>query len=99
MKALYEAGKVFIILTARPEDQSIVRVAWLDKYNVTYDALIMRPNSCREDDTTLKVRQLVTYFTKDQRARIQTIFEDRRRVVQSLRAAGYHVCHVEEGDF
>lgn len=99
MKALYQAGYVIIILTARPENQRNVSVDWLKRYNVKYDALIMRPTGCREDDTTLKVHQLKQYFSKSQRQRIQTIFEDRRRVVQSLRAAGYHVCHVEEGDF
>jgi len=99
LKALWQCGEIIIILTARPEDQRKVSEIWLNKYGVEYDALLMRPVGCREDDNTLKVRQLKKYFTEEQRARIKTIFEDRRRIVTSLRAEGYHVCHVDEGDF
>ena len=87
------------LLTGRDEEHRKVTENWLERNSIFYGDLLMRPAGNREDDTTLKVKMLEEHMTEDQRRSIQTIFEDRGRVVKGLRDAGYHVCQVAEGNF
>lgn len=98
MAALKSELNIVLILTARPQSQYEESVRWLDEHSVAYDGIFMRPDNCRLDDNLLKPKQLHTYLS-DHVSRVRTIFEDRRRIVDSLRHHGFHVCHVAEGDF
>lgn len=98
MEALICNLNVVLILTARPEDQRGETVRWLHEWSVPYDAMFMRPEGNRTDDNELKPAQIHTYLEGHTR-HVRTIFEDRRRLVHSLRHHGFHVCHVAEGDF
>ena len=98
MEALISAQKVVLILTARPESQREESERWLREHMIPYHGLFMRPTSNRTDDNELKVHQLHTYL-KTRVSLVRTVFEDRRRIVHSMRHHGFHVCHVAEGDF
>ena len=88
-----------VLLTGRGQEWSEVTHTWLDKHGIPCDQLIMRPLKCRENDSTLKIRLINENFNDDEKAAIMTIFEDRGRVINSLRAEGYHVCDVAGNTF
>jgi len=92
-------GYRVILLTGRPETYRRVTETWLDKWNIPYEKMIMRPEGNREDDTTLKLKLIKEYFTPGECNQIKLIFEDRQRCVDSMRAAGYKVCQPQTGDF
>jgi phosphoglycolate phosphatase-like HAD superfamily hydrolase len=98
MEALIASMNLVIILTGRPEGQRAESVRWLREWSIPYHALFMRPEDNRINDNILKPIQIHTYLV-DHVPNVRTIFEDRRRIVDSLRHHGFHVCHVTEGDF
>ena len=102
LQALWNHGHEIMLLTGRNERVRKPTEKWLEDHNVHYHHLIMRPHGDHRDDTIVKLEQLEKFLEpygdeKDQV--VQTIFEDRRRLVVAFREAGYHVCQVDEGDF
>ena len=98
LQALYDHGHKIMLLTGRNERVRELTEQWLEDHNIHYHWLVMRPHGDRRDDTIVKLEQL-EQFMRNRNDRIQTIFEDRRRLVVAFREAGYHVCQVAEGDF
>lgn len=98
LQALYDHGHKIMLLTGRNERVRELTEQWLEDHNIHYHWLVMRPHGDRRDDTIVKLEQL-EQFMRNRDDRIQTIFEDRRRLVVAFREAGYHVCQVAEGDF
>ena len=97
LDALYTAGTEIILLTGRGKEYEEVTRKWLADNGILFDRLIMRPAGDRTNDDVLKPRQLDDAGLTPER--VITIFEDRARIVRSLRKLGYHVCHVAEGEF
>lgn len=89
------AQYVIIILTARREETREVTEQWLEVHEVTYNAMIMRPEGHHEDDTTWKISIGKLFGLHN----IAFVLEDRNRVVEAWRAAGIRCLHVAEGDF
>lgn len=98
LRCLREGGYDTLLLTGRGERTRDATAAWLAEHGVTYDWLVMRADGDNRPDTEVKMENLER-FVAENGTRVQTIFEDRKRLAQAFRAAGYHVCHVAEGDF
>lgn len=96
MNALIADCNLVVILTGRNECTRLDTEDWLKEHHIPHHALFMRPSGNREDDTFLKIHQIHTYMNPEQ---VQSVFEDRSRIVKSLRLHGFHVCQVNEGNF
>lgn len=99
LQALWDHGHEIMLLTGRNERVRELTEKWLRDHNIHWNHLIMRPHEDHRDDTIVKLEQLNRFLERHPDTQIQTIFEDRRRLVVAFREAGYHVCQVDEGDF
>jgi hypothetical protein len=90
-----------VLLTGRGERTREDTLNWLAEHAVNYDFLIMRPEGDHRPDTIVKWEQFCKFMAvhKFDHSKVQTIFEDRGRLVDMWRANGFHVCQVAEGDF
>ena len=96
---LYYNDFDIMLLTGRNERTRKDTEAWLQHNHVRYDFLIMRGFDDRREDTIVKLENLAKFREDCPEFKIQTIFEDRKRLTEAFRAEGYHVCQVAEGDF
>jgi hypothetical protein len=88
-------GDVFI-MSGRCESVRQKTEDWLDRHNVLYERLIMRPVGNRVDDHILKIQWgLEVSPPKD----TLLVLEDRQRVVDAWRKAGYTCFQVAPGHF
>ena len=99
LNALYYSGHDIMLLTGRNERVRYDTETWLTTHDVHWDELLMRPGHDFRPDTVVKLAQLDKYLAKAPHTEIQTIFDDRKRLVEAYRDRGYHVCQVAEGDF
>jgi len=97
-QVLYETGHDVVLLTGRSERVRDDTEEWLRTHNVPYHYLLMRGDGDRREDTIVKLENL-DMFLRNRPMTVQTIFEDRKRLAEAFRDAGFHVCHVAEGDF
>lgn len=95
-QALYDAGYVIVLCTGRMAQYREVTEQWLDKYDIKYDMLLMRPNGDFRGDDVIKAELLEEHLSGYE---VAGIFEDRKRVVDALRKEGYQVYHVADGDY
>lgn len=96
-KALIEAGHFVIVITGRSDECRKSTQAWLDRHVCPGIRLYMRRRGDHRDDDIVKP-ELFAEARRD-RTEIVQAFEDRARVVRALRAAGYAVAQVAEGEF
>lgn len=94
-KDLARWNKIYI-LSGRSESTGDVTRAWLRKYKIPYDKLMLRGVDDRTDDNLLKLKWVEELGIGH---RIVAIFEDRQRVVDAWRAAGYTCFQVAPGNF
>jgi phosphoglycolate phosphatase-like HAD superfamily hydrolase len=99
IQALYDHSHDIMLLTGRNERVRELTEQWLADHNIRYHHLIMRPHKDHRDDTIVKLEQLNKFLSENPDVEVQTIFEDRRRLVVAFREAGFHVCQVDEGNF
>jgi len=93
---LYSQDYIIYILSGRSDKTQDATIAWLDKHNVNYDLLIMRPqNQLYKKDSDLKQSWLDT-IGKD---RVSMVFDDRNQVVDMWRQNGLPTFQVADGDF
>jgi len=99
--ALYDKGWDIMLLTGRNERVRVCTEKWLATYGVQYDRLLMRGLGDRREDTIVKKELLDAFLLEEDLGpkQIESIFEDRQRLVDMFRAEGYHVCQVAKGDF
>lgn len=98
-KHLSQHPDVFTIaLTARPEDTREDTLKWLNKYDIHFDALYMRASDDNRIDSKVKPEIIKNQILVDGWEPIM-FFDDRTRVVESIRDAGYHCAQVGPGDF
>ena len=97
VQTLYLAGNQIVIATGRPEKYMQVTVDILEKYHVPYDGLYMRKDNDNRSDAITKVEMLETM--KKEGFEPTLFLEDRKRVVDALRAKGHKVLQVADGDF
>lgn len=99
--ALWRAGYIIVLATGRSERGREYTEQWLDDYGIQYHHLVMRPDGDHRPDTIVKKEQFDAFlrehsYTSDD---VEAIFEDRARVVDMWRTAGYRVLQVEPGNY
>lgn len=93
-------GFRIVILSGRLKTTKDVTKKWLEKFNVPFDVLKMRPDNKQfkfMSDDDLKQGWLDTLFTNKED--IFAVFDDRKKVVDMWRSNGLNVFQVAEGDF
>ena len=86
-----------IVLTGRSEEYRESCEAWLSKWDVPYDHLIMRPAGDNRNDAVVKSDLWDEHISG--KFDVLLHFDDRRRVVTGLRKKGIKVAQVDFGDF
>ena len=93
---LHSQGYLIYIFSGRSDKTEDATIAWLDKHNVSYDLLSMRPQGLLyKPDNDLKQGWLDT-IKKD---RVAMVFDDRNQVVDMWRKNGLTTFQVADGDF
>lgn len=95
-----DSGFRIVILSGRLKTTKDVTKKWLEKFNVPFDVLKMRPDNKQfkfMSDDDLKQGWLDTLFTNKED--IFAVFDDRKKVVDMWRSNGLNVFQVAEGDF
>jgi phosphoglycolate phosphatase-like HAD superfamily hydrolase len=99
-KMLKKQGYSIVILSGRSKATKVTTMEWLDRFNVPFDVLKMRPTSSEfmsMPDDELKQRWLDQLFPdKDT---ILCVFDDRDKVVNMWRANGLSCFQVAPGNF
>ena len=94
------AGHMIVILSGRSKRTKDVTKAWLDKFDVPFDVLKMRPTSkdfMFMPDDKLKQMWLDSLFTD--KSDIICVFDDRQKVVDMWRDNGLTCMQVAPGNF
>ena len=91
-----------VIFSGRSKATKTETKRWLQKFNVPFDILKMRPTSNDwkfMPDDELKQHWLDTLFPDDKRKDILCVFDDRQKVVDMWRKNGITCFQVDEGNF
>ena len=99
-QTLKAAGHRIIIFSGRSKRTKDVTKAWLDKFDVPFDVLKMRPTSkdfMFMPDDKLKQMWLDSLFTD--KSDIICVFDDRQKVVDMWRDNGLTCMQVAPGNF
>ena len=99
---LHSQGFKIVIFSGRSNKTKDITKAWLDKHNVPFDVLRMRP-SIHDwhfmPDYALKQFWLDSMFPDNIKDDIFAVFDDRQQVVDMWRKNGLQVFQVADGDF
>lgn len=85
-----------IIVSGRSEESMDLTKAWLDRYQIQYEAIYMRKKGDNRKDSIVK-EEIWNEIEKDYN--IICMFDDRDQVVEHARSLGYTVLQVAEGNF
>ena len=91
-----------VILSGRSKGTKNETKRWLDKFDVPYDVIKMRPTSkdwMYMPDDELKQHWLDSLFPGDKKDNILCVFDDRDKVVKMWRDNGLQCFQVEDGNF
>jgi len=91
-----------VIFSGRSKATKTETKRWLQKFNVPFDILKMRPTSNDwkfMPDDELKQHWLDTLFPDDKRKDILCVFDDRQKVVDMWRRNGITCFQVDDGNF
>lgn len=86
-----------LLVSGRGEEYRERTVAWLKRWDVHYDELLMRPEKDSRPDTEIKLE----IYRRDIAPRycVQFVVDDRKSVTQMWRAQGLPCLQCDEGDF
>ena len=99
-QALAEAGYKIAILSGRSKRTQVATKMWLNKHNIPYHIIKMRPTSHPwkfMDDCKLKKYWLDKLF--EDRDRLVAVFDDRQKVVDMWRKEGLTCMQVDPGEW
>lgn len=99
-QVLKDAGNMIVILSGRSKATKDATRTWLNKHDVPFDVLKMRPTSNDfkfMPDDQLKQRWLDQLFPN--KSDILCVFDDRQKVVDMWRANGLTCMQVAPGNF
>ena len=91
-----------VIFSGRSKGTKSETKRWLDKFDVPYDVIKMRPTSkdwMYMPDDELKQHWLDTLFPGDKKNNILCVFDDRDKVVKMWRDNGLQCFQVADGKF
>lgn len=86
-----------LLVTGRNERHRIDTEAWLDKHQIPYDMIMMRPDGDFRADEVFK-EELLDGLLEDQRD-IEFVVDDRQQVVNMWRRRGITCFQCDVGDF
>lgn len=92
---LLDAGVRIVLLTARPERIHHLTEAWLRRYDIRWDVLIMRPWG--DYDVSLDFKQATVHELRDYGFELRIAFEDDRRNVDMFRREGVPCVYFHSG--
>lgn len=90
----HELGAHVILVSARPEDYREETIEWLNKHDVTYDALVMRRSGDSRDDDIVK-EEIYNKYLKQYN--ILKVYDDRPRVIRMWKSKGLEVVDCGDG--
>jgi predicted kinase len=95
VSTLFLHGYRIIILSGREDSCREDTIKWLEKYNIEYDSLHMRPTGDMRDDTVIK-REI---FEREVKPRYvpMAVFDDRPKVVRMWKNLGLFVFDCGDG--
>lgn len=104
MASLHACGHKVIVITARDERFREVTLRWLNEhstFNITNDDLYMREGGDRSNDDDIKLEIITNILAANPDYKVMGVFEDRHRVIDAWRKAGYYVfeCNQERAEF
>ena len=94
--AMKRAGYKIHLMTARIDRVMDKTLDWLKRHEVPYDHITFRPTESRVQDNVLKTAWADALGGPE---RVLFVLEDRQRVVDAWRLAGYTCFQVARGDF
>lgn len=92
----FYGGKSIWIISGRSDSVLGDTLTWLNENNVPYDRIILRPQDNRTDDNIWKLQVVKAWGIED---RIWMVLEDRQRMVDAWREAGFTCLQVAPGKF
>ena len=92
-----EKGIKIVLCTGRDAAYRKETIAWFEEHDIGYDALYMRPEGERKEDSEVK-RDLLKQIRADGYDPVM-VFEDRDRVVDMWREEGLRCLQVAPGNF
>jgi phosphoglycolate phosphatase-like HAD superfamily hydrolase len=93
--SLLDSELFIVLLTARPVTVRPQTLAWLARYDVRWDLLVMRPD--REYQPALDFKQAMVARLRQAGLELRIAFEDDRRNVAMFRAAGVPCVYIHSG--
>lgn len=99
---MHDGGMVIwhlLALTGRPERYREQTEAWLKKYDIWPEQLVMRPDEDYSSDVDLKPKLLAEFFDGIEIAKEEVLFilEDRDKIVEAFRNLGFNCWQVRNG--
>lgn len=98
-RLLKKAGATIILVSGRSDAVRDKTRLWLKDFDIPFDALYMRRDGDHREDNIVKAELLDELAQEWDVKQIVGVFEDRNQVVAMLRAKGYRVFQVAEGNF
>lgn len=86
-----------IIVSGRVDDLLAETKKWLEKFEIPYDHIYLRPDNDHRPDTTVK-REIFNQHIRD-KFEIVFVLEDRQKVVDMWRSEGLTVLQCAPGNF
>jgi hypothetical protein len=93
--SLLDPALTIVLLTARPTTVQEQTLAWLERYRVRWDLLVMRPERQYQPAVTFKAAMVEALRSGG--LDLQIAFEDDRRNVAMFRAAGVPCVYIHSG--
>jgi hypothetical protein len=84
-----------VLLTARPERVQPQTLAWLERYNLRWDLLVMRPRG--RQLPALEFKREAVGALREHGFDLRLAFEDDQRNVEMLRAEGVPCIYIHSG--
>ncbi|MFN5747171.1 MAG: AAA family ATPase [Pseudanabaena sp.] len=94
---LSKSGKVILFVSGREDKFKTQTLAWLEKHNISFDAIYMRKSGDLRKDSIIK-KEIYDEFILD-KYNVAFVLDDRDQVVRLWRDLGLTCLQVDYGDF
>jgi len=94
---LTKSGKVILFVSGREDKFKPQTLAWLEKHNISFDAIYMRKSGDLRKDSIIK-KEIYDEFILD-KYNVAFVLDDRDQVVRLWRDLGLTCLQVDYGDF
>lgn len=95
LAAAVDPARDVVILTARPHAVRDATISWLDRNDIRYDLLILRPEGDRRSSATYKRDELAALGTAGYT--VDVALDDDRRIIAMYRDLGVAAVYVHSG--